>query len=81
MQSKNTIYEKDTENTPTRKTGEITNLEFSGIETTFKTGNIYTYQTGRFPVTSIKGTEEVFVLYCYDTNEIITEPHKYRAEK
>ena len=51
------------------------------IEVTVAPGNIYTRQTGRFPVTSIKGKKYVFVLYCYEYNSIITESLKYITGK
>ena len=43
------------------------------IEAIVSLGKIYTNQTGCFPVTSIKGTEYLFVLYFYDDNAIITK--------
>ena len=52
-----------------------------GIEIRGTTGKIYTDQTGLLPVTSRKHTKYVFVLYCYDTNEIITEPLNDRRGK
>ena len=55
MQSKNPIDEEDTEETAIKKTGEITNMDFTGIEVTGTTGNIYTYQTGNLPVIYSKG--------------------------
>ena len=57
------------------------NLDFVDIEVTGTPGITYRYQTGRFPVTSIKGTKCVFVLYCYETNSIITEPLNERTGK
>ena len=48
-----------------------TEMVFGTIETI---GKVYTDQTGRFPVTSSKGTKYIFVLYSYDTNAILMEP-------
>ena len=44
------------------------------------TGKIYTDQTGRFPVTSSKGSKYLMVLYDYDSNAILSEPLKSRSE-
>ena len=44
-------------------------------------GNIYKDQTGRFPLTSSKGTKYVFVLYYYDNDKIFTKPLKERTGK
>ena len=52
-----------------------------GIEVTSTPGKIYTNQTGRFQVTSVKGIECVFVLYCYESNTILTEPLKESTGK
>ena len=42
---------------------------------------LYSYQTGFFPVTSIKGVKYVFILYYYDANEILSHPLKIRTGK
>jgi hypothetical protein len=55
---------------------ETTHLVFATIE---ETGKIYTDQTGRFPVTSSRGTKYVMVLYDYDSNAVLTEPLKNRT--
>jgi hypothetical protein len=39
-------------------------------------GQIYTDQTGRFPVISSKGNVYIMVLYEYDGNSIMAEPIK-----
>lgn len=44
------------------------------------TGQIYTDQTGRFPVTSSRGNKYIMLLYDYDSNSITTEPMKSRSE-
>ena len=53
---------------------EYTNLVF--LEAVDLTGNIYTDQTGRFPVTSSKGKNYILVPYHYDSNTIHVEPLK-----
>jgi hypothetical protein len=42
-------------------------------------GQIYTDQTGRFPVVSSKGNTYIMVLYEYDGNVILAEPIKIRT--
>jgi hypothetical protein len=42
------------------------------------TGQIYTDQTGRFPIPSSKGNNYLFILYEYDSNIIEGEPMKNR---
>jgi hypothetical protein len=37
-------------------------------------GQIYTDQTGRFPVISSRGNVSIMVLYEYDGNAIMAEP-------
>ena len=44
------------------------------------TGKVSTDQTGRFPVTSSRGSKYLMVLYNYDSNAIITEPLKSRIK-
>ena len=44
------------------------------------TGKVYTYLTGRFPVTSDRGIQYILVLYAYDTNETLVEPIKTRRD-
>jgi hypothetical protein len=43
------------------------------------TGQIYTDQTGRFPVTSSRGMKYLMILYEYDANLIWAEPIKNRT--
>jgi hypothetical protein len=57
-----------------------------GIKTNFiyaatiDAGQIYTDQTGRFPVISSKGNKKyIMVLYEYDGNAILAEPIRYRT--
>jgi hypothetical protein len=43
-------------------------------------GQIFSDQTGRFPVTSSKGNRYIMVVYDYDSNNILAEPLKSRNE-
>jgi hypothetical protein len=45
-----------------------------------RTGQIYTDQTGTFPITSSKGSKYLMVLYDYDSNAILAEPLKFRSK-
>jgi hypothetical protein len=42
-------------------------------------GQIYTDQTGRFPVVSSKGNKYIMILYDYDSNTILAQPIKDRT--
>jgi hypothetical protein len=46
---------------------------------TIDAGQIYTDQTGRFPVISSKGNKYIMVLYDYDSNAILAQPIKSRT--
>jgi hypothetical protein len=46
---------------------------------TIDSGQIYTDQTGRFPVGSSKGIKYIMPLYDYDINTILTQPIKDRT--
>ena len=50
------------------------------VETVELTGKVSTDQTGRFPVTSSRGSKYLMVLYDHDSNAIIPEPIKLRSE-
>jgi hypothetical protein len=41
---------------------------------TIDAGQIYTDQTGRFPVVSSKGNKYIMILYHYDSNAILAQP-------
>jgi hypothetical protein len=45
------------------------------------TGQIYSDQTGRFPVTSSKGNQYIMIIYDYDSAAILAEPLKNRTEQ
>ena len=53
-----------------------TNQLFATIELA---GKIYTDQTGRFPITSSRGSKYIFILYSYDTNAIFAHSLKSNA--
>jgi hypothetical protein len=46
---------------------------------TIDAGQIYTDQTGRFPVVSSKGNKYSMILYDYDSNAILAQPIKDRT--
>jgi hypothetical protein len=46
---------------------------------TIDAGQIYTDQTGRFPVVSSKGNKYIMILYHYDSNAILAQPIKDRT--
>jgi hypothetical protein len=46
---------------------------------TIYAGQIYTDQTGRFPVVSSKGNNYIMILYDYDSNAILAQPIKDRT--
>ena len=50
------------------------------FETIELTGKLSTDQTGRFPVTSSRGSKYLMVLYYHDSNTIIPEPMKSQGE-
>ena len=45
------------------------------------TSKAYSDQTGRFPIPSISGNTQVFVLYHYDANMIFLEPMKGKSKE
>jgi hypothetical protein len=46
---------------------------------TIDAGQIYTDQTGRFPVVSSKGNKYIMILYDYESNVILAQPIKDRT--
>ena len=44
------------------------------------TGQIYSDQTGKFPITSSRGTKYIMIVYDFDSNAILSEPLKSRNE-
>jgi hypothetical protein len=58
---------------------------YHGIKTQFvyaatiDAGQLYTDQTGRFPVVSSKGNKHIMILYDYDSNAILAQPMKDRT--
>ena len=51
------------------------------LQTVEFTGKVSTDQTGRFPVTSSRGSKYLMVLYDYDSNAILAEPLTSRSER
>ena len=68
---------------PNQEFHEMTTPEVRHHELFIKTvelsGNIYSDQTGRFPLTSSKGNKYVMVVYDHDSNAILAEPLKSRS--
>ena len=62
---------------PEATQSENTNLVF--FKTVDISRKIYTYQTGRFPVTSIEGNKYILVAYRYESNTIHAESLKTRS--
>jgi hypothetical protein len=61
--------------------GKRTHLVYAAIiNAPTATGQIYTDQTGRFPVVSRRGNKYIMVLYDYDSNSILVEPIKNRTD-
>ena len=59
--------------------GEKTNLCFVSImDLPNPQGQVFTDQTGRFPITSASGMKYIFVCYAYDSNTIFPVPIKNR---
>ena len=49
------------------------------LKVTDCSSKIYTYQTGRFPVTSSRDYKYIMIAYDYDSNNILTEQIKSRT--
>ena len=60
--------------------GEETHECYFMIEPLATTGETFSDQTGRFPVTSSKGNKYIMIMYNYDDNAILGEPMKSRTE-
>ena len=58
--------------------GRKTHYCYAAVEPIVPTGQIYSDQTGKFPITSTRGNAYVFILYDYDSNNIMAEPIKNR---
>jgi hypothetical protein len=69
---------------PTKAINQETDIDH-GIKNQFvyaatiDAGQIYTDQTGRFPVVSSKGNKYIMILYDYDSNAILAQPIKDRT--
>ena len=51
------------------------------LQTVEFTGKVSTDQTGRFPVTSLRGSKYRMVLYDHDSNAILADPLTSRNER
>ena len=51
------------------------------LQTIEFTGKVSTDQTGRFPVTSSRGSKYLMVLYDHDSNAILVEPLTSRNKR
>ena len=49
------------------------------LKVTECSSKIFTYQTGRFPITSSRGYKYIMIAYDYDSNNILAEPIKSRT--
>eukprot|EP00957_Ditylum_brightwellii_P179373 13664745-Ditylum_brightwellii.AAC.1 len=73
---------KETETTEQENTLEVPKQEEDNMKTNvvyaiiLEEGRIYTDQTGRFPVSSSRGSKYIMVLYCYNEHAILAEPIK-----
>ena len=68
-----------TPSSPSQEPAVRTNFVYTKVVEV--TGQVFTDQTGRFPVTSSKGSQYIMVLYDYDSNAILAEPMKNRSER
>ena len=68
-----------TPSSPSQEPAVRTNFVYTKVVEV--TGQIFTDQTGRFPVTSSKGNQYIMVLYDFDSNAILAEPMKNRSER
>ena len=57
---------------PLQEPGVRTQMAY--LQTVKFTGKVSTGQTGRFPVTSSRGSKYLMVLYAHDSNAILAEP-------
>lgn len=61
--------------------GKRTHFVYAAImQAPSESGQIYTDQTGRFPVTSLRGNKYLMVLYNYNANAILAEPMRNRTD-
>ena len=68
----------DTQPTPLPKHNR-THACYAAVIDFKPTGQTYSDQTGKFPVTSSSGNAYLFILYDYDSNAILAEPIKNRS--
>ena len=63
---------------PLQETRVLTQMAY--LQTVEFTGKVSTDQTGRFPVTSSRGSKYLMVLYNHNSNAILAEPLTSRNE-
>jgi hypothetical protein len=77
--TKQPVAEDDDDSTTVETTNHRTNFVYATVGVVHvPTGQLYTDQTGRFPVDSNEGHKYVMILYDYDSNVILTAPLKDR---
>ena len=64
---------------PSQEPKVLTQMAY--LQTIEFTGKVSTDQTGRFPVTSSRGSKYIMVLYDHDSNAILAEPLNSRNER
>jgi hypothetical protein len=67
--------------TPPSVTEPTVQTHFEYAQVVNITGQIYSDQTGRFPVTSSKGNQYIMIVYDYDSAAILAEPLKNRIKQ
>jgi hypothetical protein len=80
IQSTKPLAEEDADDVTTvETTNHRTNFVYATIGVIHvPTGQVYTNQTGQFPVDSNEGHKYMMILYDYDSNAILTAPLKDR---
>ena len=70
----------ETDETPIKQEDKTEYIYAAIMDPKATTGQIYTDQTGQFPVMSSRGNKYLMVLYGYDSNAILAEPLKSRKQ-
>jgi hypothetical protein len=76
----NTPDASTTMTTPLPEEEPTVRTQFVYAKVVTVTGQIYSDQTGRFPVTSSRGNKYIMIVYDYDSTAILAEPIKNRSE-
>jgi mRNA-degrading endonuclease HigB of HigAB toxin-antitoxin module len=80
LRPKTPITNLDAEVDLTIKHSDRTRTNWVYQQTLQVSGQIFSDQTVRFPVTSSKGNQYIMVVYDYDSNHILAEPLKSHSE-